>query len=215
MGSQVVTRPVVRSFKVAYVAEAARHVRGGGHAVVWESETRARLVLPKPNDADPGDLAQWSILDLGKSRYRTIKEGPLTGFATIMVPRDCHEIVRRRAERDSILEGPTHGVALDCLECGACCRDNQVQLFDDDVARFKEGGRADLAKPPFARRTDGKLVLVLAKSKDCQHLASDNKCGIYAIRPDACSQFPMASECCLYAREEELGVTDGLAAADA
>ena len=102
MGAQVVTRPVVRSFKSAYLKEAARHVRGGGHAVVWESETRARLVLPKPNDADPGDLAQWSILDLGKSRYRTIKEGPLEGFATIMVPRDCHGIVTpsRRARLD-------------------------------------------------------------------------------------------------------------------
>jgi uncharacterized protein len=210
MAAQLITRPVVRSFKSAYIREAAHHVRGGGHAVVWESATRARLVLPKINDKDPMDLAHWSILDLGKSRYRTIKEGPLAGFATLVVPRDCHEIVKRRAARDSVLEGPTHGVYLDCLECGACCRDNQVQLFDDDVARLHAGGRADLAKPPYARRSDGKLVLTLTKAKACQHLAGDNKCGIYQLRPDACSQFPMASECCLYAREEELGITDGL-----
>jgi Fe-S-cluster containining protein len=44
---------------------------------------------------------------------------------------------------------------------------------------------------------------------DCRHLGKDNKCAIYPIRPDACSQFPMGSECCLFAREEELGILDG------
>ncbi len=51
---------------------------------------------------------------------------------------------------------------------------------------------------------------MLAKSKDCKHLGSDNKCAIYAIRPDACSTFPAGSECCLSSREEEMGIVDGL-----
>jgi Fe-S-cluster containining protein len=210
MSAVPVKRPVVRSFVGKFAANAARWVRSGGHAVVWETPSKARLVLPVPDDDDPMDLAQWSLLDLGKSRFTRAKTGPFRGLATIVVPNDCHDIVRRRAERDSIHEGPFHTVRLDCLACGACCKDNRVLLFEDDIERFAEGGRLDLTKPPYARRKDGKLYLTLNKKKACHHLGKDNKCAIYPLRPDACSQFPMASECCLYAREEELGITDGL-----
>lgn len=185
-------------------------MRAGGHAVVWESEQRARLVLPPPDDDDPMDLAQWSLLDLGKNRYQLVASGVFRGLATALVPRDCLAIVRRRAERDSIHPAATRAVDFDCLECGSCCRDNEVQLFDVDIQRFREGGHPELAKPPFAKRKDGKTVLVLARSKDCKHLARDNKCGIYGVRPDACRHFPVGSECCLFSREEELGISDGL-----
>ena len=205
-----VTRPVVRQFKDRFTREIAAHVRGGGHAIVWESPRRANLVFPAPRKDDDHDLALWSLLDLGKSRWKVIEKGPLRGFGTALVPRDCNEIVRHRAERDSIHEGPLRTIELDCLECGACCKDNEVVLYDVDLDRFRAGGRADLTRPPFARKRDGKLVLTLLKSKDCRHLASDNKCGIYEIRPDACSSFPVGSEPCLFSREEELGVVDGL-----
>jgi Fe-S-cluster containining protein len=204
-----VTRPIVRQFKARFEKEIARHVRGGGHAIVWESPTRARLVFPAPKKEDEGDLALWSLLDLGKSRWTTIKSGPLRDLGTSPVPRDCLEIVRHRAERDSIHEGPMRTLDLDCLECGACCKDNEVVLDDADVERFRAGGRPDLAKPPYTRKKDGTLYLRLLKSKDCRHLESDNKCAIYALRPEACSSFPMASEPCLFSREEELGVIDG------
>jgi Fe-S-cluster containining protein len=87
-----------------------------------------------------------------------------------------------------------------------------VELDDVDVERFEKGGRPELARPPFARRRDGALVLLLAPDKRCKHLADDNKCGIYALRPDSCSKFPVGSECCLSAREEELGIVDGATA---
>jgi Fe-S-cluster containining protein len=204
-----VIRPIVRQFKSRFTREIAAHVRGGGHAVVWESPTRAHLVFPAPKKDDDHDLALWSLLDMGKSRWKVIDEGPLRGFGTSLVPRDCHAIVRHRAERDSVHEGTTRAMDVDCLECGACCKDNEVILYDDDIERFRKGGRADLAKPPYARKKDGKLVLTLLRSKDCRHLQSDNKCAIYAIRPDACSLFPVASEPCLFSREEELGLVDG------
>ena len=162
-----------------------------------------------PKEDDENDLAVWSLLDMGKSRWKRIERGPLRGFGTSPVPRDCHEIVRHRAERDSIHEGTVRVMELDCLECGACCKDNEVILHDVDVERFREGGRADLARPPYARKKDGKLVLTLLRSKNCRHLGADNKCGIYAVRPDACSTFPMGSEPCLFSREEELGIVDG------
>ncbi len=211
----MVTRPIVRQFKAKYTKEILAHVRGGGHAVVWESpgagkRPRARLVFPAPKDDDEQDLAVWSLLDMGKSgRWERIARGPLRGLGTSLVPRDCHSIVKHRAERDSIHEGATRDVDFDCLACGACCKDNEVVLHDVDVERFTKGGRADLTRPPYARKRDGKLVLTLLPTKSCRHLMSDNKCAIYALRPDACSTFPVASEPCLFSREEELGVVDG------
>jgi hypothetical protein len=203
-----VVRPIVRSFRIAFANNASKHVRAGGHAVVWEKEKIARLVIPVPDKDDPHDLGQWSILDLGKERWTIVKSGPLRGLASLNVPRDCLDIVRARAERDSVFHGPTRTMALDCLECGACCKDNNVILTEDDVDRFRRGGRLELALPPYTKRNDGKLVLKLLASKNCQHLQSDNKCAIYTLRPEACSSFPAGSECCLFAREEELGLVD-------
>ncbi len=205
----------MRQFKEKYAREIAAHVRGGGHAVVWESRgagkrPRARLVFPPPKDGDEMDLAVWSLLDMGKSgKWERIARGPLRGLGTSLVPGDCHSIVRDRAERDSIHEGSTREVDFDCLACGACCKDNEVALNDEDLERFREGGRADLTKPPYARKRDGRLMLTLLPSKRCRHLESDNKCAIYALRPEACSTFPVGSEPCLFSREEELGLIDG------
>jgi Fe-S-cluster containining protein len=207
-----VVRPVVRQFKAPFAREAAAYVRSGGHALVWETPSRARMVFPPPKDGDDYDLALWSLLDLGTSRWTRARSGPYRGLGTRWVPDDCLEIVRHRAERDSVHRGPMRTMDLDCLACGACCKDNEVLLWDDDIERFRKAGRMDLTKPPYARkRKDGKLVLTLLKSKDCRHLQADNKCAIYAIRPDSCSQFPMGSEPCLYSREEELGLVDGAA----
>jgi Fe-S-cluster containining protein len=204
-----VTRPIVRQYQPRFVREASRHVRAGGHAVIWEEPTRALLVFPPVDPDAEYDLALWSILDLGKSRWKEVDHGPLRGLRTALVPRDCLEIVRHRAERDSIHEGPLRTIELDCLECGACCKDNEVALYEVDIDRFKEGGRPELARPPYARRKNGKLVLTLLRSKNCRHLEADNKCAIYALRPDACSSFPVGSEPCLFSREEELGIVDG------
>lgn len=203
-------RPVVRSFSDRHRRECAAWVRAGGHGVLWETPKRALLVLPIPERDDPGDLALFSIMDIGKRRWKTPNEGPLRGLATCLVPPDCHWIIRRRIERDSEHEEATRTIDIDCLECGACCEDNEVLVFEVDRRRFADAGRLDLLKPPYARRTDGKLVLTLLPNKKCRHIARDNKCGIYSFRPDACRDFPVASECCLYARELERGLFDGV-----
>jgi hypothetical protein len=201
-------RPVVRSYAWAYRDRAATWVTQGGHAILWKTPRRARLFFTKPRTGDETDLGWWSILDLGRSEYRVARTGPVAGFAYIRIPHDCYSIVRERITRDAIHPGPTREVDLDCLACGACCRDNRVELEERDVARFETNGRPELAKLPYARRDD-KLVLVLRKDKRCKHLGEDYRCAIYSIRPDACSTFPPASECCLSAREEELGIVDG------
>jgi hypothetical protein len=203
------TRPVVRSYTWPYREQAATWVRAGGHALVWMASRKARLVFATPRRGDPHDLGWWSILDLGRSEYFVAQRGPFAKMAQLRVPHDCYGIVRERVERDSIHAGPTRDVDLDCLECGACCQDNRVELEAKDVARFIKGGRPELSRPPYARRDDGRLVLVLRKDKGCKHLGADKRCAIYPIRPDACRTFPPASECCLSSREEELGIFDG------
>lgn len=155
------------------------------------------------------DLALFSILDLGKERYDIVLRGVARGLATTAVPRDCNDIVRRRAERDRVHRGAVRRVQFDCLACGACCRNNRVVLDDGDVARFAAAGRDDLGRMPYARRHDGKLVMRLVRDGRCQHLKGHNRCGIYEIRPTMCRDFPVASECCLSARAEEFGLHDG------
>jgi hypothetical protein len=204
-----VTRPVVRNFVWPHLERARAWVRSGGHAVVWIAPRKARLVFARPRPGDDLDLGWWSALDLGRKAYSVARRGPFAGMAFLRVPHDCYFIVRERVTRDSIHAGPTRELDLDCLQCAACCRDNNVELDDADVARFRRAGHAELARPPYARRTDGRLVLVLRPDKRCKHLGGDNRCGVYAIRPDACSTFPAGSECCLSSREEVFGIVDG------
>jgi hypothetical protein len=204
-----VVRPVVRSFTRQHAARAAAYVRSGGHAVVWETPSRALLVVPEVDWHDYGDLGMWSILDLGKQRVRSVKRGAFRGLTVTRVPEDAIGLVQGRAERDSAFAGPKRTLDLDCLACGACCVKNEVILERKDITRFRRGGREDLLRPPYTRRKDGKLVLVLARGGRCKHLARDNKCGIYEMRPEMCRIFPPGSECCLGAREDELGWRDG------
>jgi hypothetical protein len=210
MSNVRVDRPVVRSFTARFAPAAAAHVRAGGHAVVWGPKPRvARLVVRKPRKGDEEDLGYWSMLDLEQDDYVVPRSGPLAGLAVLRVTGDSHGILRDRVERDSVHPGPTRRMSLDCLACGSCCRRNQVILEDEDVERFERAGRGELARRPYAKHKDGRLQLVLRKDGDCKHLARDNRCGIYRIRPEACSTFPIASECCLSAREDELGIVDG------
>jgi Fe-S-cluster containining protein len=179
---------------------------------VWDAQEWARFVVPRPADGDDHDLGRWAMLDMGRWNFAIVKRGPMNGLAFMRVPRELLEIVRHRTERDSSLPGPTHAMRLDCLACGACCRANEVVLEDVDVERFEKAGRGELAKRPYTRRhRDGRVILTLRKDGRCHHLADDNRCDIYALRPEACSTFPVASEGCLFSREDELGIYEGAA----
>src|SRR3954463_6965384 len=110
-----IVRPVVRSFSLRQVREAAAVARKGGHVVLWETPKRARLVVPAPDANDPMDLGEWAILDLGRWRYEIVRRGALAGLATSKVPKDCNGIVRARAARDLAHAGPPRSILLDCL----------------------------------------------------------------------------------------------------
>jgi hypothetical protein len=209
MSAVRVVRPVVRSFQSPYAKEAAAHVRLGGHALVWEGPSKVTFAFRVPVGDEEKDLGYWSLLDLGVSKWAKETEGPLKGLAVARVAKDSVDIVRARAERDSVHPRATRTMRLDCEECAACCRDNNVILEPEDFARFKAGGREDLGKPPYTRKDGDKVVLRLLRSRDCKHLQTDRRCGIYALRPESCRVFPAGSESCLYSRDVELGVVDG------
>jgi uncharacterized protein len=213
MPATTVVRPIVRSYEAPHFDRAAAWVRAGGHAFVWVASRKVRLVFARPREGDEHDLGWWSVLDMGRTSYSIARRGPFAGMAFLRVPHDCYSIVRERIVRDSIHPGPTREIVLDCLACAACCKDNRVELEEADVERFEHAGRGDLARLPYARRDDGTVVLVLRRDKRCKHLGGDNRCGIYPIRPSACSTFPAGSECCLSSREEEMGILDGARAA--
>jgi Fe-S-cluster containining protein len=219
MAGERVVRPIVRAFRTEFEKEAAAHVRAGGHAFVWESAPRkppsravrgGRLVFAKPRGRLADDLGYWALLDLGLTRWSTVTRGPLRGLASARIPADCVDIVQERVERDSIHPGSTRTMHLDCEECAACCRDNRVEIHEADLARFRRAGRPELGRAPYVRKDGGKLVLRLLRSGDCRNLTRDKRCAIYELRPDSCRSFPRGSEGCLFSREEELGVVDGL-----
>jgi hypothetical protein len=209
MTMQRAIRPVVRNFVWKFRANAATWVQAGGHAIVWASPRRAVLVVRRARKPSEPDFGLWSALDLGRSELITASRGPFRGLATLRVPHDCYSIVRARVARDSIHATPTRAIQLDCLKCAACCRANRVVLDEEDIAQFERAGRGELARPPFARRDNGSIVLVLQRDRSCKHLRADCRCAIYPYRPSACSTFPVGSECCLSSREEELGIVDG------
>ena len=210
MSAARVVRPVVRSFQTTYAKEAAAHVKRGGHALVWEGASKVRMVFRAPVGDEEKDFGYWSLLDLGVHKWTKDVRGPLRGLAVAKIARDSVDLVRARAERDSIHPRSTRVMQLDCETCAACCRDNKVVLEPEDFDRFRDGGRPELGKPPYTRKDGKKVVLRLLRSRDCKHLQSDKRCGIYALRPDSCRVFPAGSESCLHSREVELGLVDGV-----
>lgn len=211
MSSVCIVRPVVRAFVEKFANRAATYVRAGGHAVVWESETRGRMVFPAPCADREKDFGYWSLLDLGKSRMRVERTGIFEGLVTSLVPSDAVDIVRDRCTRDAIYPGPTLAMDLDCTLCGACCSDNRIELDAEDIDRFHAAHRHELTKWPYAKQDDGVIILRLLRNRDCRHLrkgpvrhdgSSHKSCSIYSIRPTACRIFPMGSECCISARAE-------------
>lgn len=217
-----IRRPIVRSFSETFSLEAATWVKQGGHAVVWQEhpshsgKKRAKLVVPPPKRNDRSDLHLFSILDIGKKLYKIEKTGLFQGLASCLVQKSSEWIVKRRIERDSIFPAPTHLVSLDCLACGQCCKANWVFLEEEDKKRFltsetSEDKKYLRAPYTFKDKETGKLRLKLIESeKRCIHLKKNNKCTIYTLRPDACRDFPAGSESCLYTREFDLNVFDGL-----
>jgi uncharacterized protein len=212
MSAYEIVRPVWRRFRSRWLSRAATHVRRGGHAVVEREDGGVDLILGVDPHGKITELGLWSILAIEQQRWRRIKDGPAAGLAITRVRPRYEGSVLDWCDRDSVHEGATRAIHLDCLECGACCHEANVLLDEADFDRWREAGRKDLMGRAYLKRKDGKITLRFLASGRCQNLAADNKCGIYAIRPDNCSAFVVGSEACLSAREDTLHVRDGLEA---
>ncbi len=193
-----VRRPVARSYLPPYIENAVKHVRAGGHAVIRATPSWY-LLLPCDDEGDIPELSAWALLDLGVEQHTRVRTGPAKGLVKARVPAKVRPIVEGWIERDSVERKSVTTVTLDCVACGACCRENDVLLEREDFKRWRDGGREDLAGGDFLRAKKRKLKLL--PNGDCVHLRG-NLCGIYEMRPNNCRAFPAGSECCLFAREE-------------
>lgn len=196
-----------RKFQDRFFPRAVKWVRDGGHAVVV-SEGSARggpkleLLLGADARGELTEFALWALLSVEQRRARLVTEGIAKGLRQTGVARHARYAVLDWCERDSVFDAPTRVLNLDCLACGACCHDSNVLLDDEDLDRFRAAGRDDLTTSAYIKRSrDGKVRLRFLGKGPCQHLAKDNKCRIYVLRPFNCSVFPAGSEACLAARE--------------
>jgi Fe-S-cluster containining protein len=212
MSAYQIVRPVWRSFRTRFLARAAAHVRRGGHAVVEREGGGVEMLLGVDEKGKVTELGLWSILAIEQQRWRRVKEGPAAGLAVARVHSKFEGSVLDWCHRDSIHPEATRTLHLDCLDCGACCHEANVVLDETDFDRWRDAGRKDLLGRAYLKRKDGRVTLRFAASGRCQNLGQDNKCAIYAIRPDNCSVFVVGSEACLAAREDTLHLRDGLEA---
>jgi uncharacterized protein len=210
MSEYVVVRPIWRRFRSRWLARAAAHVRRGGFAAIADETGGVKVLLPVDEAGKITELGQWALLAIEQQRAQRVKEGLAKGLLSARIRPSFAGSVLDWCDRDSVHEGSTRAIELNCLECSACCHEANVLLDKADFQRFREGGRPDLVGKAYIRRArDGKVTLRFAADGRCQHLMVDKKCAIYAIRPDNCSAFVVGSEACLAAREDTLGLRDG------
>jgi hypothetical protein len=162
---------------------------------------------------DRGRLTEaglWAVLALEQERRKKVKVGPAAGLFAARVDEHAEEATLDWCERDSVHRGPTRKIKLDCLDCGACCHDANVILYESDLERFRRAGRPEMTSRTYIKRArDGKITLRFLNHGACQNLGPDNKCFVYDCRPHNCRVFPVGSEACLAARESTLGLRDG------
>jgi Fe-S-cluster containining protein len=209
--TQTIARPIWRRFKPRYFKNAVAHVRRGGAAAIDDPETdRVDVLLPVDDKGRITELARWALLAIEHRRFRYVKSGAAQGFATASVRAEYAGSVLDWCTRDAVHGGATRNILIDCVTCAACCHDSNVVLDGADLARFRDGGRPDLAGKAYIKRArDGVITLRFIGKGPCQHLAADRRCSIYELRPDNCRVFLEGSEACLAAREDTFGLRDG------
>lgn len=91
---------------------------------------------------------------------------------------------------------PAHTAAVDCLTCGACCREAYHSV---EVAPRDPFVRAH---PDRVVRQDGRLTVARDNGR-CACLSSGSggyACVVYADRPRTCRDFPKGGRSCVEAR---------------
>ena len=85
---------------------------------------------------------------------------------------------------------------IDCLQCGACCRNYSPRFKTPDIKRISKllKMKESIFIETYLRLdNDGDYV---AKSAPCPFLGEDNYCGIYEDRPSIVTVFPIQMRTC-------------------
>jgi Fe-S-cluster containining protein len=100
---------------------------------------------------------------------------------------------------------------LDCLSCGACCRDaatSRVLVSAEDIVRWRREGRDDIvdglvpghfSQEAFPVKPDGSCIHLGIAATDGSE-AMPNHCSIYATRAEPCRIVEPGSDECLHYR---------------
>lgn len=79
---------------------------------------------------------------------------------------------------------------FDCLTCANCCKTASPIIEQEDMDRMAEAlniSRSALIQTYLEMDEDGDFVF---QSTPCPMLQEDNRCKIYASRPEACRDYP-------------------------
>ena len=122
------------------------------------------------------------------------KASHLTSFKKLKKKKNFDYIVHQ--EHDQAFE------KIDCLDCGNCCKTTSPIFIVKDIERIAK----HLRMKPSAfmeqyLRFDEDNHYVL-KEAPCPFLGEDNYCGIYKVRPRACSEYPHTNRKKMYQLEE-------------
>jgi Fe-S-cluster containining protein len=115
------------------------------------------------------------------------KQRKLTTFLTKLEKYKVTGLTKIRNEADTAA-----WAATDCLTCANCCRTMTPTFTEKDLLRiaphFNLSVDAFKTKWLHYEKSDQDWV---NKKQPCQFLnLNDNKCSIYAIRPEDCAKFP-------------------------
>ncbi len=83
---------------------------------------------------------------------------------------------------------------IDCLQCGACCKNYSPRFKTPDIkriARYLKMKEGVFIATYLRLDNDGDYV---ARQAPCPFLGADNYCGIYEERPSDCHRFPYTDE---------------------
>ncbi|MBU0486439.1 MAG: YkgJ family cysteine cluster protein [Bacteroidetes bacterium] len=79
---------------------------------------------------------------------------------------------------------------IDCLDCANCCTSISPIITNRDIRRIAKHqgmGESEFSDLHIVIDSDGDLIF---NATPCPFLLSDNKCLIYAARPEACATYP-------------------------
>lgn len=98
-------------------------------------------------------------------------------------------------------------LVFDCLTCGVCCRqasDGRILVPEEDLVRWRRGGRDDLADA-LVEGHFGERAFPATPEGACVHLGvpgQPHACAIYPIRGTTCREFEAGSWQCREFRRE-------------